>query len=341
MNKITSLTEIISIRTLEKIQDNFSQATGIGCVMRNLKGAPVTKFSRPSRLWLEILKHPAIENEQEPVLLAGLDRCLKTGQIQIIQRYLDTYAFIAPMSMDGRILAFLIGGLVRYGNPNIANCAKEAERLGLDLDAYLEMYLELTLVKPEKLEASANLLKIIAQNISSLAREGNEAKDMMNKMATIKDKLEKEVENASLELRESEERYRRLFNTINDGVYEAELDGRIREINPAGAKILGSARNELIGKSLREFYINPGDRDEFMRILMASGHIEGFHAHVRTKDGILKWLETTAQTVKNPNGRISGVQGIFRDISSRSHRKINRNRKDVTAKTHLTGAANH
>ena len=335
MNKLNSLTDFVSMRTLEKIQDNFSDATGIGCVMRNLKGKPITKFSKASRLWMEIVKHPEIEKELEPALLEGLEKCLKTSQVQIILRYMDTHVFIVPIGIDGRILGFLIGGLVRFGNPNIVNCAKEADHLGLDLDSFLEMYLELQLVTKEKLEASANLFKIVASSISSLAKEGSEAKAKVDEMASLNDMLEKEVEIASLELQESEERYRRIFNTINDGVYETDMVGVIKDINPAGARMLGYSRGELIGRNMRELYVNPSDGDDFVSMMVSKHHIEFFHPQVRLKNVNTGSFETNAVLIFNQNGKITGIQGIFRDISQRQH-DINKNKNNVPAKTDIT-----
>jgi len=334
MNKLNSLTDFVSMRTLEKIQDNFSEATGIGCVMRNLKGQPITKFSKASRLWMEIVKHPEIENELEPELLEGLNKCLKTSQIQIILRYMDTHAFIVPMGIDGRILGFLIGGLVRFGNPNIVNCAKEADHLGIDLDTFLEMYLELQLVTKEKLEASANLFKIVASSISSLAKEGSEAKAKVNEMASLNDMLEKEVEIASLELQESEERYRRIFNTINDGVYETDMGGVIKDINPAGAKMLGYSRGELIGKNMRELYVNPSDRDVFVDLVVSKHHVECFHPQVKLNNGNTGSIETNAVLIFDQNGNNTGIQGIFRDISNRRHGFIKK-KDNVPAKINI------
>ena len=341
MNKITSLTDIVSIRTLEKIQDNFSQSTGIGCVMRNLKGEPITKFCRPSRLWLEVMKHPDIEKELEPLLLMSLDKCMKSGQVQIFQRYMDTYIFVVPVGIDGRILGFLVGGLVRLGNPNIVNCTKEAARLDVDLDTFLEMYLELSLMTKERLEASANLFRIVASSLSSLAKEGNDAKARVDQMVSLTDILEKEVEMASLELKESEERYRRLFNTINDGVYEVDTGGRIKDINPGGARMLGYSRSELIGSNMRNFYVNAEDSDNFVREIIRKEHIECFHPYVKLKNGQKKYFETNSTVIKEQYGRITGIQGIFRDISHRNHNPINTSTKNVIAKTPTKGATDN
>jgi len=118
MAKIAALTDLVSLRTLEKIQDNFSDATGIGCVTRNMKGEAVTKLSNPSHLWQEVMKHPDIEAEVNQDLLPVLEKCTKTGQTQIFKRYLDLQAFVVPIGIDSKAYGFLIGGMVRMGNPN-------------------------------------------------------------------------------------------------------------------------------------------------------------------------------------------------------------------------------
>lgn len=167
MSPKSELKELIPLRTLEKIQDNFSEATGIACVVRDIDGKQVTKFSNPSKLWLEISKHPEIESELTRSLMENLKKSKETGQIIVYKRYLDTYAFAAPININGQIKAFFIGGLVRFNNPNLSTCQKESEKLNVDLDTFLEMYLELPYLKKEKFEAAANLLKTLGSIFST------------------------------------------------------------------------------------------------------------------------------------------------------------------------------
>lgn len=286
MSKKGDLTDLVSAKTLEKIQDYFVEATNISCVIRDLKGNPITKFSKPSRLWLEVIKHPEIEKEASEALLKVLDKCLKSGQVEIYQRYLDTYAFAVPIIVESKIKTFFIGGLVRYGNPNLELCEKEAKRLGVDIDSFLEMYLELPLVSKEKFMASANLLKIVAQSLTSIAEE-------------------------------SEKKYQKLFETINDGILIVDLEGFIRDINPAGAALFGYSREELLGKSIKNLYAHFSDRQVFLEKILQQGYIEDFHLWLKTKDGAAKYFEINATLLKNNYGQIIGTQGTFRDISHR------------------------
>lgn len=331
MAKQLNLTDLVSVRTLEKIQENFSIATGIACVIRDIKGNKITKISNPSLLWQTISKNPEVQEKNHSVLLSTFQKCLKTGQVEIVRRYLDAHAFVVPIYVEGRIVAFFIGGLTRYGNPNINSCVEEATKLNIDIDSYLEMYWALPLVTEEKLLACANLFKIIASTISGIAKEGSEAKEKVKDMAEMNQFLEEEVMKSAVELQETEARYRELFNTINDGVYVTDEVGIIQEINKTGANLLGYEPEELIGRNMKEVYVQPKDRDDFLKKLYKEGQTEHFHPYVQLKDGTKKYFETNSTVIRDPDGKIIGVQGIFRNIDHRIHTSIKK--KHDTAKT--------
>lgn len=324
------LTELVSVRTLEKILDNFTSATGLGCVIRDIKGNPLTKGSHPTRLWQEVVKHPHIEKQYQEDLLQIFEKVIRTGQNEIYKRYIDTYAFIVPIYVEGRAEAFFVGGLGRFGNPNMELCINEAKKLNIDMDTFLEMYLMLPLVTLEKLESSASLLRIIGSTVSTLAKDGTEAKAKLEELSEIQDFLKKKIQKNSHDLHDSEERYRQLFNTINDGVYVTDEKGIIKEINLQGAKLLGfNSPAELLGTNMRDTYVNPEDRDEFTRILYWKGHIEHFHPYVRLKSGKKAYFETNSTVIKDKNGKITGVQGIFRAIGPGHHSNLNQYKRQT------------
>ena len=72
---------------------------------------------------------------------------------------------------------------------------------------------------------------------------------------------------AEVELRRSEEKYRNIFENVYDVYYEALLDGTIIEISPSIETVSKGyyTRNELIGKSIVDFYSKHEDRDRFFQ----------------------------------------------------------------------------
>ncbi|MCA9374472.1 PocR ligand-binding domain-containing protein [Candidatus Peregrinibacteria bacterium] len=312
MGRQRNLTDLVSARTLEKIQDNFSVATGMSCVIYNEKGTQVTRISNPSKLWQKASTDRNIAQNYRAICQKAFEKCAKTGQVQIINAYLDCFAFVVPIYFEGMISGFAVGGLTRYGNPSKNLCVEESLKLSIDIDTFLDMYWALPIVTEEKLEACANLFKHIATTISQIAKEGSEAKQKVQDVTEINELLEQEIH-------QSEERYKKLFETINDGVYFANQEGICTEINKAGANLLGYEPEELIGSNLKNIYVNPEDRQTFINQLQTSGHIENFHPFIRTKNGETKYFETNAVTITDKNGTIIGVQGIFRNIDHRLH----------------------
>lgn len=64
-------------------------------------------------------------------------------------------------------------------------------------------------------------------------------------------------------LRESEKKYRRLYETMAQGVIYHDLDGRITSVNPSAERILGAPVDQLLGKSITSFYRNAFHEDGF------------------------------------------------------------------------------
>ncbi|NHJ01088.1 MAG: PAS domain-containing sensor histidine kinase [Candidatus Heimdallarchaeota archaeon] len=93
---------------------------------------------------------------------------------------------------------------------------------------------------------------------------------------------QKDVEEA---LKESEEKYRILFESVPIGIGIATYDGEMIEYNDALLRILGYERNEIKRISSTEFWINPQDRQEMLSLIEKKGTIRGKEVPLRRKDG--------------------------------------------------------
>jgi PAS domain S-box-containing protein len=126
---------------------------------------------------------------------------------------------------------------------------------------------------------------------------------------------------AEATLRESEERYRSLFDNANDSILTFTLEGRVVSANRAYERLTGFTREELTGKTWDEL-IAPVDRErmtERTRRALAGEKLPSlFEVRTLCKDGRLVPLEGRTRMTRDPEGRPIGFQGIYRDITERN-----------------------
>jgi PAS domain S-box-containing protein len=129
---------------------------------------------------------------------------------------------------------------------------------------------------------------------------------------TEKIKLEKD-------LKESEEKYRDLFENANDFIYTHDLKGTILNINKNGSQVLGATEEEIRGSNIRE-WLTPQSieivEDRIRKIFLNQPIEQPVVIEGITRKGERKWGEATTRLIKDGD-RIVGVHGIFRDITER------------------------
>ena len=129
-----------------------------------------------------------------------------------------------------------------------------------------------------------------------------------------------ERKKAEMEIVESEKKYRMLFNSLKEGVYqcEPEVDGVFTWINQAGAKILGyKSPEEVIGTKVKDIYVNPDDRKQVVEKLLKEGGWKDFVSFCKRKNGERFYMERTSSLGTDDKGKPIRIEGIFRDITER------------------------
>ena len=124
----------------------------------------------------------------------------------------------------------------------------------------------------------------------------------------------KRVEEA---LRESEERYRSLFEGSRDAIYTSSQQGEILDANQSMLDLFGYSREEIIGLKARETYVHPEDRLKFQQKIEREGFVRDYEIKLRKKDGREMDCLLTATVRRTGDGNILGYQGIIRDITER------------------------
>jgi len=122
-------------------------------------------------------------------------------------------------------------------------------------------------------------------------------------------------------LRESEEKYRGIFENALEGLYQSSLEGRFLDANPALAHILGySSPEELIAgiTDIRhQFYVNPEDRDILLAAVSNHKQASGFEVQVYRKDGRPIWISISARLRYDQEGKPELIEGFITDITAR------------------------
>ncbi len=121
------------------------------------------------------------------------------------------------------------------------------------------------------------------------------------------------------ELKESEERYRNLFEGALEGLMVSSLDGKIVKANSALAQILGYDTPDAIlwdtSNQRPQVYENTKDREDFYSTLLEKGFVAHRECQWVRKDGRRIWVLMGGKLALTPEGQPSHIQGFVMDIS--------------------------
>ncbi len=119
-------------------------------------------------------------------------------------------------------------------------------------------------------------------------------------------------------LRESEERFRNIFERTPIGIYQTTPDGRILMANPALVRMLRySSFEELVQRDLEDEGFYPDySREDFKRRIEGEGQVVGLEADWVRKDGQALFVRESARVVRDNNGKVLYYEGTVEDITA-------------------------
>lgn len=140
-----------------------------------------------------------------------------------------------------------------------------------------------------------------------------------------------EKKRAEEALRESEERYRDIFNNAIEGIYQTTPEGRYRSVNPAFARMFGyKSPEEMIATVTNigeQLYVHPEDRKRLIAMMIASeGMVRDFEVQLRGKDGSQFWVSINATMIRNDQREAAFLEGTCMDITERKKAEKERRR---------------
>jgi diguanylate cyclase (GGDEF)-like protein/PAS domain S-box-containing protein len=118
-------------------------------------------------------------------------------------------------------------------------------------------------------------------------------------------------------LRESEGRYRSLFEQSRDAIYMTTVDGDFVDMNPACLDLFAYTRDQMLHMRVGDLYANPADRQRFRDEITRAGYVRDHEVRLRRADGEAIDALLSASLRTAPDGTVLGYQGIIHDITER------------------------
>ena len=136
------------------------------------------------------------------------------------------------------------------------------------------------------------------------------------------------------ERRAAEEKYRLLFEQVQEGVFVADAEGRLVDCNNAIVSMLGyDSREELLGQPADALYASAEQRRQLLAALEADNYVRSFEVTLRRKDGHAVAAVETGFASRDESGKIQRCQGFLLDITEkkRAEDEIRRRNRELHA----------
>ena len=173
------------------------------------------------------------------------------------------------------------------------------------------------------------------------AKELNDISESLNRLIERFEKTTDSLNQTQGDLRESQEKYRNILESIEEGYYEVDLAGNFTFFNLAVSRMLGYSAEELRGMNNRQYMAEGIARKAFSaynEVFRTGIPKQHFDAELIRKNGDKLYAGTSISLMRNSLGQPVGFRGIILDITERKRMEEEIIALSIT--DHLTGLYN-
>ncbi|HUN87258.1 MAG TPA: ATP-binding protein [Terriglobales bacterium] len=135
--------------------------------------------------------------------------------------------------------------------------------------------------------------------------------------------------------RAAEERYRTLFEQVQEGVFISTPDGRVVDCNDTFVQLLGyDSRDDVLSRDIAQsFYADPADRNIFLQRMAKEGMVRNFEVKLRRRDGSAIIVLENSYATRTASGKLIRYHGVLLDITEqkRAEQEIRRRNRELEA----------
>lgn len=165
---------------------------------------------------------------------------------------------------------------------------------------------------------NGDMIKALETRIKHLENELKLSKDeyghAISKYYDLYINMENKVKEESLKLAESEKKYRRIFERIQDVYFETDTKGNILEISPSVFTVSGYTREELIGTPIDNFFRDPAGKNTAIETIIKLKQLKDYEIDLNDKTGNCLQCSVNGILIKDRNDNPFKIVGIFRSI---------------------------
>ncbi|MCD6580237.1 MAG: EAL domain-containing protein [Desulfuromusa sp.] len=130
-------------------------------------------------------------------------------------------------------------------------------------------------------------------------------------------KAVKDLNQSHLKLKTSEEKYRAIFDNLQDVYLEISHDGKVTEISPSISIFSSYCREDILNQNIKQIFPNLQDHDCFLDQLKTEGSIADFQLYLQDKNGTLIPCSLNASTRTRNNPADDIIYATLRDVTER------------------------
>lgn len=185
MKKIR-LTELIDVKILQRIQDAFSEFTGMAAVMTDENGVPITEGSGFTQHCMDLVRKSDVGRSRcEECDRMGAIHTYEKGEPAVYTCHSGLIDYAAPIMINERMIGSVIGGQVRNTPLNEAHERAMAREFGIDEEVYLEASRKIHFVDETLVRRAAKFLTELAAALSDMAYQNYNALQSSTKLEKL------------------------------------------------------------------------------------------------------------------------------------------------------------
>ena len=299
--------DIFILEDIQRLQNLFSDATGVASVITYPDGTPITNPSNFCHLCNNIIRKTEKGRTNCFISDATIGRQNTSGPI--VQPCLSggLWDAGASITVGGKHIANWLIGQVRNEEVDVQRMIQYSDEIGATREDFIEALNEVPIMSVEQFNKVSKMLFAFANELSEKAYNNFQLKMQVA-----------EREKAANLLQESEERFQLLFNKAPLGYQSLDFDGNFIEVNQQWLDTLGFTREEVIGKWFGDF-LSPMYQEGFLKrfpIFKAKGKIHSEFEMVH-KNGHLLFIAFNGKIGYDLNGEFKQTHCILQDVTER------------------------